>query len=97
MTIEIDEEIITDSIEHYGKEAQSIVCMEECSELIQAISKELRSKTDREHLSEEMADVLICIELLKQIYNISDVMLADWIRLKQIRTHERMAGGENEI
>lgn len=30
-----------ESIEKYGKETQSIVCMEECSELIQAVSKRL--------------------------------------------------------
>ena len=35
-----------ESIEKYGKETQSIVCMEECSELIQAISKCLRGKPD---------------------------------------------------
>ena len=33
-----------ESIEKYGKETQSIVCMEECSELIQAVSKRLRGK-----------------------------------------------------
>ena len=52
----IDKEIIADSIEYYGKKTQSIVCMEECAELIQAISKELRGKSDRMHLAEEMAE-----------------------------------------
>ena len=36
----IDSDIIKRSIEHYGKDVQSTVCMEECAELIQAISKE---------------------------------------------------------
>ena len=35
-----------ESIEKYGKTTQSIVCMEECSELIQAVSKRLRGKSD---------------------------------------------------
>ena len=35
-----------ESIEKYGKTMQSIVCMEECSELIQAVSKRLRGKSD---------------------------------------------------
>ena len=86
----IDKEIIADSIEHYGKKTQSIVCMEECAELIQAISKELRGKSDRIHLAEEIADVLICIEILKQIYGIADELILDWIKSKQKRTVERM-------
>lgn len=86
----IDKQIIADSIEHYGEEVQSTVCMEECSELIQAISKEKRGKSDRMHLAEEMADVLICIEILKQIYGITDELIRDWIKSKQTRIVERM-------
>lgn len=86
----IDKQIVANSIKHYGKEVQSTVCMEECAELIQAISKEKRGKSDRMHLAEEMADVLICIELLKQIYGITDELILDWIKSKQKRTVERM-------
>lgn len=91
----IDENIISDSVKHYGKETQSIVCMEECSELIQAISKEMRGKTDEIHLAEEMADVLICIEMLKQMYGISHDVINCWIEAKQQRMKERMM--KNEI
>ena len=43
-----------ESIRKYGKEIQSIVCMEECSELIQAVSKCLRGKPDvTDNLAEE--------------------------------------------
>ena len=86
----INKQIIADSIEHYGKEAQSTVCMEECAELIQAISKELRGKSDKIHLAEEIADVLICIEILKQIYGITDELILDWIKSKQTRMVDRM-------
>ena len=55
-----DEELQTiwrQSIDHYGKQLQSIVCMEECAELIQAISKKLRKDTSsNDVLAEEMAD-----------------------------------------
>lgn len=83
--------IIKKSIEFYGVETQSTVCMEECSELVQAISKELRGKSDTNHLAEEMADVLICIAMLKQMYSISDEDIQDWITVKQNRTLDRMA------
>ena len=90
MKINIDKAIVDRSIEFYGKEKQSIVCMEECSELIQAISKELRGKSDINHLVEEMADVLICIELLKKMYDIGDSELESWVYAKQRRIKERM-------
>lgn len=80
-----------ESIEKYGKEMQSIVCMEECSELIQAISKCLRGKPDAtDNLAEEMADVTICLHLLKEMYGITDAQLEEWITRKTARQYERM-------
>lgn len=92
--IKIDKGIITDIIQHYGKNNQSTVCMEECAELIQAISKAKRGKIDRDNLTEEIADVLICIEMLKQMYMISDEKINKWIEKKQAREVERMEKNE---
>ena len=92
--IPIDSYLLKRSIEHYGKDLQSTVCMEECAELIQAISKEKRGKSDKEHLSEEMADVIICIEMLKEIYSISDDMISEWIQIKEARIIERIKQNE---
>ena len=78
------------SIEHYGKDVQSTVCMEECAELIQAISKEKRGKSDKDHLAEEIADVIICIEMLKQIYNITEDEIYSWVINKQERILRRI-------
>lgn len=95
MTYNIDENIIARSIDHYGEEIQATVCMEECAELIQAISKMIRrndelSEEDYDHLEEEVADVLICIETLKQIYSIPDLNIKEWIERKQKRMINRM-------
>lgn len=80
-----------ESIEKYGKEMQSIVCMEECSELIQAVSKRLRGKPDAtDNLAEEMADVIICLYLLKEMYGITDEQLDEWIARKTARQSKRM-------
>lgn len=87
--IKIDKGIIAESILHYGKNNQSTVCMEECAELIQAISKAKRGKIDRDNMIEEIADVLICIEMLKQMYMISDEEINKWIERKQEREAER--------
>lgn len=69
------------SIARYGNEMQTTVCMEECAELIQAISKlkqynpeDPTNNVSRreliENLYEEMADVSICFGLLVEIYGL---------------------------
>ena len=90
MTYNIDKSIIAKSINYYGEEIQSTVCMEECAELIQAISKAKRGKINQNNMIEEIADVLICIEMLKQIYNITDSQIEDWTEWKQKRILNRM-------
>ena len=89
--------IIKDSIEHYGVDTQSTVCMEECAELIQAISKEKRGKHDYKHLAEEIADVLICISMLQDMYDIDSGDIQLWIDLKQKRIVERMKQDESHF
>lgn len=89
-----DEELQTiwrQSIDHYGKQLQSIVCMEECAELIQAISKKLRDPTSpNDHLAEEMADVLICLHQLKMMYGIPNDAISDRMEAKTLRLAKRM-------
>lgn len=61
------------SIEYYCVTKQSVVCMEECAELIEAYDDRKRDGlTDgtRSHMVEEMADVLICLWLLEHMYDI---------------------------
>jgi hypothetical protein len=95
--MKMDTDIIKASIDHYGKTVQSVVCMEECCELAQAISKEMRGKPDKQHLTEEMADVLICIEMLKQMYGISNDDIERWVAIKQYRTVKRIEDEGYEI
>lgn len=94
MKYNIDESVIARSVDHYGEEIQSTVCMEECAELIQAISKAKRGKINRDNMIEEIADVLICIEMLKQMYMISDEKINKWVKKKQSREVERMEKNE---
>ena len=90
MNINVDKSIVSKSIKHYGEGMQSVVCMAELSELSQAISKEIRGKDNRNNLVEEMADVLICIEILKQVFEITDEDIDSWIKYKQERNLFRM-------
>lgn len=74
----IKEQVFKQSIEIYGKEAQSRQVMEECAELIQAVNKMLRYE-DRPaepeyyaNLVEEISDVEIMLYQLKVMFNVSD-------------------------
>ena len=85
MEINVDKSIVSKSIKHYGEGMQSVVCMEELSKLSQAISKEIRGIGDRSNLVEEMADVIICLEILKQIFAVTNVEIEEWVKFKQER------------
>ncbi len=78
------------AITKYGSEAQSVVAMEECAELIKEISKAYRGKLNKDGMSEEIADVLICIEQLKMMYNIADEDVKRYKREKMQRLLERL-------
>lgn len=90
----MDKELVKKVIHKHGTVTQSMIAMEECSELIQAISKCLRSKDlipteTREHLIEEMADVTICLEQLMVMYSITFQELDAWIERKELRLKKR--------
>ena len=81
----------------YGEAAQTVVHMEECAELIQAISKIHRigcgpdvPPDAYDNLVEEMADVLIVLEQLQEMYEIPDHLLQREIDYKVKRQEERM-------
>lgn len=66
-------------------EDKCTVAMEELAELQQEISKKIRGSKDKVGLLEEMADVYICLEFLKSIFNIheSDVFRAIDVKLER--------------
>jgi NTP pyrophosphatase (non-canonical NTP hydrolase) len=94
------------SIARYGADTQTTVCMEECAELIQAISKlkrfnpeDLTNMVGRneliENLYEEMADTLICFDLLVEIYGLKPSDLRRMVDHKVWRMKQKMeAQGE---
>lgn len=81
------------NIQYHGIEQETTIAMEECSELIKAISKCKRYgciNKYRENLIEEMTDVLIMIDELKMIYQISDVDISDIRQYKMNRQSYRI-------
>ena len=95
-----DKQIIEETVNKYGIERQSLVAMEELSELQKAISKLVRNPEEktkplefkglRNNLIEEMADVIICMDQLKEYYNITHAEIQINIDSKQARQRRRL-------
>lgn len=89
----IKEQVFKQSIEIYGKEAQSRQVMEECAELIQAINKCLRYPSKEEcknNLIEEICDVEIMLFQLKEMFGITNEAVESYKLLKAKREKERL-------
>lgn len=59
-------------INHYGKEAQKDVAIEEMSELTKELIKERRIKYNMDSILEEIADVTLMLHQLLIIYNFTE-------------------------
>ena len=87
------------AIDYYGSFEQHSVAMEECGELIQAISKFMRATKPsdmliaRNHIKEEMADVLIMLAQLQEMHSIDGKELEQEIDYKLARLNERIENG----
>lgn len=90
-------EVNAKAIIHYGITTQSVVCMEELAELIKEISKQLRGIGDKERLTEEVADVYICLDMLAKMYNIDAEQLKSVIYKKLDRTEKRVEAGKTKV
>lgn len=62
-------EACENAIETYGKAPQMIVAIEELSELIKELTKNLRGANNIDHISEEMADVHIMLLQLQIMFS----------------------------
>lgn len=84
--------IFEKAIEVYGADLQKQVAIEEMAELTKEICKDFRGKGDREHITEEIADVLIMMSQLEIIYDIKTKELMDVTDNKIKRLEERLKG-----
>lgn len=95
-----NKQINNETMDRYGIERQSLVAMEELSELQKAISKLVRNPEEktkplefkglRHNLIEEMADVLICMDQLIEYYQIERPEIQELIQAKQERQAKRL-------
>ena len=85
------------AIETYGVRTQKLMAIEEMSELTKEICKDFRGLLDREHLIEEMADVMIMLDQMLLLYKISGEEVG-LMRIKKVeRLKERLDKANDEI
>lgn len=81
LTLKEQSEIIKQSIEYLddkkGKQNlrgyhNIVIVVEELSELTKELTKALRDKQDLNGIIEELADVLICIDYVKEVFDVTD-------------------------
>ena len=91
------QEIYKAAIEHYGRETQMLVCIEEMAELIQAICKRMRGIDNFDNLAEEMADVEITQEQLRMMLPEENWQRLLWKIEKLERLESRIAGRKRAV
>lgn len=87
-------EIMRSAIRKNGKAMQTVVAIEEMSELQKELSKFIRGKGNRDNLIEEVADVLVMITQIQIMYYIQDDEVERIMHLKLNRLKERMEQNE---
>jgi DNA-binding transcriptional regulator GbsR (MarR family) len=82
---EITKQVYYDVLKYKGKNYMILHAIEEMSELVKELLKNVnRGKDNTDDIFEEVADVTILLERVKQIYDISDDKLWDYINQKTV-------------
>lgn len=80
---------IEEVIRYNGSNEQTVVAVEELSELQKELCKYLRGQCDADHVKEEIADVQLMIWQLQKIFGMSDYELSVRVQTKVDRCVDR--------
>ena len=83
-------DIISESLKRCPKRIKTVVCMEELAELTQELSKQIRNEGNYYGLLEEIADVYICLGMIRRLYDIEPAIMKKAIDVKLAREKERI-------
>ena len=83
-------QVMIDVIKHNGYKMQTMVAIEEMSELTKELVKFMRGEANTDAIAEEIADVEIMLHQLKIIYGIKDEVIEKHKIIKLNRLKERM-------
>lgn len=82
-------------IEKYGKTMQTVVAIEEMSELIKELTKALRGADNHDAIVEEVADVYIVLHEIQIMYDINLNEVFNEMQFKTERMKERLEEDES--
>lgn len=73
------------ALNQYGIKAQEWVLIEECGELLNAIAKLKRSRSTKEDIITELADVHIMVEQMAHFYGWEDFLVEKEYKLTRLK------------
>ena len=79
------------ALRKWGADLQTMMAVEEMSELTKEICKIKRGKMDPDAIADEIADVTIMLEQLREIYGLNDAV-CDHMDAKILRLQSRVGG-----
>ena len=87
-------DVVRKEISQLKSDLPMVIAMEELAELQQAISKGIRGKLNKDNLTEEIADVCICINWVIDKFHINADELYKWVDYKNDRCLKRLNDGD---
>lgn len=104
ITYEEQINIIRDSIKNLDTKQRDIfsgfhniiIVIEELSELTKELTKALRNKYDFTGILEELADVSLAVDYIKEIFDISDKELEYARSIKMTELYKKLSGNSSE-
>ena len=95
VTYEERKAIYEAALEKWGEQAQTMMAVEEMSELTKEICKMYRGKRDMEALADEIADVTIMMEQMRLLFDVNQ-LVQDRIDYKVKRLAQRIEDHQEE-
>lgn len=86
-----EKELYRLALSKYGTEAQTLMVFEEMAELQKELCKHARGATNRDHIAEEIADVLIMLDQMMILHECEDLVF-QYKRGKKKRLENRLRG-----
>lgn len=78
------------NVKNENKNDVLVIAMEECAELQQALSKEIRDIGNIDNICEEIADVIICIDKVIEKLKLDIGLIEEWKYKKLVRLEKNI-------
>lgn len=84
-----ESKICRDALNVFGQDSQKMMCIEECAELVNALTKERRGRATDDDIITEIADCQIMLEQMAQLYGREKVKKERYRKLRRLEARVR--------